>query len=167
MPDVSTIQFKGVVVLSLDVTWGDMKSVHRYNFGSDTVLSIDHLADRDILKLGYFKHDDEFYYEMDPASVVQARLERWPRRPSPGDHEEFFVTMNAAGTVLLVLVLVNGERFYYRNEAEWVYIGPGDNVVGFDEYSLVAVAGRVVDFFDYAEANEFGLIEESVESLRI
>ncbi|WP_196881317.1 hypothetical protein [Arthrobacter sp. CAN_A214] len=77
------------------------------------------------------------------------------------------MTMNAAGTVLLVLVLVNGERFYYRNEAEWVYIGPGDNVVGFDEYSLVAVAGRVVDFFDYAEANEFGLIEESVESLRI
>lgn len=154
-------------MLSRDVTWGDMKSVHRGNFGSNTVLSIDHLADRDILKMGYFKHDDEFYYELDRASVVQARLERWPRRPSPGEHEELFITMNAAGTVLLVLVLVNDERFYYRKEAEWVYIGPGDDLPGFDEYLLVAVTKRVVDFFDYAEANEFDLIEESIRSLKI
>jgi hypothetical protein len=66
-----------------------------------------------------------------------------------------------------VLVLVNDESFYYRNDAKWVYVGPGDNVPGFDEGRLVPVSNRIVDFFDYAESNEFGLIEESIQILKI
>lgn len=154
-------------MLSRFVTWGDMKSTHRSAFGSGYILSIDHLIDRDILKSGYFKHDDEFYYDLDRDSVVDARLERWPHSPQPDDHEEYFVTLNTSGTVLLVLLLVNDEKFYYRHDAQWVYIGAGDHVPGFDEGSLARVSERIVDFFDYAESNEFGLIEESIQNLRI
>jgi hypothetical protein len=158
---------KGKIVLSMFVTWGDMKSIHRDSFGSGSILSIDHLVNRNTLRSGYFKHDDEFYYDLDPDSIVEARLERWPRSPQHEDHEEYFVTMSTGGTVLLILVLVNEEKFYYRNNAKWVYVGPGDNVPGFDEGSLIPVSKQIVDFFDYAESNEFGLIEESIESLRI
>lgn len=160
-------EMKRKTVLSRFVTWGDMKSIHRNAFGSSYMLSIDHLVNRDILKAGYFKHDDEFYYDLDPGSVIEARLERWPRSPQPEDHEEYFVTMSTSGSVLLVLVLVNDETFYYRHDAKWVHVGPGDNVPGFDEGSLIPVSKQIVDFFDYAESNEFGLIEESIESLRI
>ena len=154
-------------MLSRFVTWGDMKATHRHFLGTNSIVSIDHLTNRSILKSGYFKHDDEFYFDLAPDSVVEARLERWPRLPRPGDHEEYFVTMSTSATVLLVLVLVNDESFYYRNDAKWVYVGPGDNVTGFDEETLVPVSERIVDFFDYAESNEFGLIEESIELLKI
>lgn len=154
-------------MLSRFVTWGDMKSTHRDALGSGSILSIDHLIDRDVLKSGYFKHDDEFYYDLDPDSIVEARLERWPRLPQPGDHEEYFVTMSTSGMVLLVLLLVNDETFYYRKNLDWVYVGPGDNVPGFEERRLIAVSRRIVNYFDYTESSEFELIEESIEDIRI
>jgi hypothetical protein len=155
------------IMLSRFVTWGDMKSTHRYAFGSSFILSTDHLVDRNILKSGYLKHDDEFYYDLDPDSIVEARLDRWPRSPQPDDHEEYFVTMSTSGMVLLALVLVNDETFYYRKNLDWVYVGPGDNVPGFEEHRLIAVSQRIVDYFDHTELSEFDLIEESIEDIRI
>lgn len=154
-------------MLSRYVTWGDMKSAHRHAVSSGVILSTDHLIDRNILKSGYFKHDDEFYYNLDPDSIVEARLDRWPRTPQPGDHEEYFVTISTSGMVLLVLVLVNDETFYYRRNHDWVYIGPGDRVPGFEEHRLIAVSQRIVDYFDHTEFSEFSLVEESIESIRI
>lgn len=154
-------------MLSRFVTWGDMKSIHRAALASNTLLSIDHLVNRNILKSGYFKHDDEFYYDLDAGSIVEARLERWPRSPQLEDHEEYFVTMSTSGAVLLVLLLVNDDRFYYRSNSKWVFIGPGDNVPGFDETPLVAVSKRITDYFDYTESSGFSLIEESIADVRI
>lgn len=154
-------------MLSRFVTWGDLKGNHRHFFGSGQLVSIDRLRDRDTLKAGYFRHDDEFYFDLDPEAIVEARLERWPRSPQPDDHEEYFVIISTNGTVLLVLVLVNDESFYYRKNLEWVYVGPGDNVPGFDEGPLVPVSSQIVEFFDYAESIEFGLIEEGIENLKI
>lgn len=154
-------------MLSRYVTWGDMKSAHRYAISSGVILSTDHLIDRNILKSGYFKHDDEFYYNLDPDSIVEARLDRWPRTRQPGDHEEYFVTMSTSGMVLLVLVLVNDEIFYYRRNLNWVYVGPGDNVPGFEKHQLIAVSQRIVDYFDHTESSEFELIAESIENIRI
>lgn len=154
-------------MLSRFVTWGDLKGTHQHFFGSGQLVTIDRLTDRDTLKAGYFKHDDEFYFNLDPDSIVEARLERWPRSPQPDDHEEYFVIMSTSGTVLLVLVLVNDKRFYYRKNLKWVYVGPGDNVSGFDENPLIAVSKRIVDYFDHTEYSEFELIEESIEDIRI
>jgi hypothetical protein len=154
-------------VLSKDVTWGEMKSTHREIFGTGTSLSTDHLTDKNLLKSGYFKHDDEFYYSLNPEAVQKARLQHWPRTERPEDHEEFFVTMDDTGTVLLVLVLVNDERFYYRNNGNWIYIGPGDDVFGFEGHELTAVTKQVVSFFDYTESREFDLVEESISSIKI
>jgi hypothetical protein len=144
-----------------------MKSAHRYAVSSGLILSTDHLVNRNILKSGYHKHDDAFYYGLDHDSIIEARLERWPRSPQTNDHEEYFVTLSTDGTVLLVLVLVNDESFYYRKNQEWVYVGPGDNVPGFEDNRLIAVSQRVVGYFDYTESSEFELIEESIEDIRL
>lgn len=154
-------------MLSRFVTWGDLKETHRHFYGSGYIVSIDRLADRNTLKTGYCKQDDEFYFDLDPGSITEARLERWPRSPQPEDHEDYFVTTDNSGSVLLVLLLVNDERFYYRKNLEWVYIGPGDNIFGFDEDPLVPVAPQITEFFDYAESNDFILVEESITCFRI
>jgi hypothetical protein len=66
-----------------------------------------------------------------------------------------------------VLVLVNDEIFYYRRNLDWVYVGPGDNVPGFEKHQLIPVSQRIVDYFDHTESSEFELIEESIEDIRI
>lgn len=85
-----------VRVLSQFMTWGDVKEMQRKP-GRMEFLSFGYLFEPEMLKQAKNKHDDEFFFELSPELIAEARRQRWPRVPRNGEPVQHEVIIAAGG----------------------------------------------------------------------
>jgi hypothetical protein len=129
------------------MTWGDVKEMQQ-NAGPMELLPFGYLVEPEMIEQAKHRHDDEFFFELSPEAISEARRQRWPRVPREGESLRYEVTVAANGEVLLLLLFVDDEYYYYRTKGEWIYIGPEDDVAGFFDENILEVPATFVAIFD-------------------
>lgn len=148
-------------MLSPFMTWGDVKEMQRQP-GVTELLPFGYLVAPEMIEKAKDRHDDEFFFDLSAEMVAVARRERWPRVPRIGESIRHEVTVTVDGEVRLLLLLVDDEKYFYRSDGGWIYIGPGDDIRGFFDEELYEVLPSFVAVFDDQSPSDPGLVIPAV-----
>lgn len=149
-------------MLQQDVTWGDLKEIHRLSKGMPAGSNPDDiLADPKMLALSKTKGDDEFFYDISPEEAEELRKIRdeYDVDKLPGTVS---VTISRTGEVL-ELVKTTEDNLYIRDEGEWYPIDPDQDEPRVFDQTLADVSEDFVEYWDRLRSQEAKTTKEVIQ----
>ena len=137
-------------MLGPNATWGDVRKIYEKSLQSpDQWFEDNILADPEVMKYSQDKADNELLRQ--PGVLLG--------EDAPNDEDglgeivEFGIIVDGAKVRLLVRTDYQAGTMAYRNDGQWVEVGPEDDVPLLDDFPLTRVTGEAVDIFDRNEEN--------------
>jgi hypothetical protein len=147
-------------MLEQDVTWGDLKAIHRQALVTGSHPD-DILANPEMLALSKTKGDDEFYFDISPetaATLKQIRDENDPEKV-PGTVS---VTISRTGEVL-ELVKTTDENVLVRHKGHWYPVQPDQDEPRIFDQTLADVSEDFVEYWDRLRSQDAKITKEVIQ----
>lgn len=136
-------------MLGPNATWGDVRKIYEKSLKApDRWFEDNILSDPEVREATKNKPDNELIME---AGV----LKKTGPEPDPedglGDRVEFSLLIDGDRVALLTRADLEDGTLEFRNDGDWVLIGPDDEVPALDEFPFTRVTGEAVAIFDKQE----------------
>lgn len=149
-------------MLEQDVTWGQLKEIHRSSAGLPAGSNPDDvLADPEMLALSKTKGDDEFYFDISPetAASLKAIRDEYDFDNVPGTVS---VTISRTGEVL-ELIKTTENDVLIREDGQWYVLNPDDDEPRVFDQTLADVSEDFVEYWDRLRSQDAKITKEVIQ----
>lgn len=147
-------------MLEKDVTWGELKAIHRRALVSGSHPD-DILADPKELELSRTKGDDEYFYDLSPEEIEEFKAIRaeYDFENIPGTVS---VTISRTGEVL-ELVKTTENDVLVREDGTWYVVRPDQDEPRVFDQTLADVSEDFVEYWDRLRAQDAKITKEVIQ----
>lgn len=149
-------------MLEQDVTWGQLRAIHRSSVGIPAGANPDDiLADPEMLALSKTKGDDEYYFDISPETAANLKAIRaeYDYENLPGTVS---VTISRTGEVL-ELIKTTDTDVLIRDGGAWYVVHPDTDEPRVFDQTLADVSEDFVEYWDRLRSQEAEITKEVIQ----